>query len=220
MIHSRTGTTMTVTAAKSIAKIAGSAVVAFAALAGAGGLSASAQQAATTDEWVKVCHTDEKQKKEICKTAFDLRTAGGQFLASIAVVEASGEARKFIDLIMPTGLLLQPGVKLQVDQSKAEDGKYGMCAADGCIAQLVASDGLVGQMKKGTTLTVTAQSQSDAPVEFAFPLATFKAANEGKAMDEAALKKREEAIAAENAQKQKSIEDQLREQQRKAMQQP
>ncbi|MDK9697299.1 MAG: invasion associated locus B family protein [Siculibacillus sp.] len=213
---------MTVTAAKSIAKIArsplASALVAFAALSAAGGLPASAQSAANNDEWVKVCRTDEKQKKEICKTAFDLRTSGGQFLASIAVVEATGEARKFIDLIMPTGLLLQPGVKVQVDQNKAEEGKYGMCASDGCIAQLVASDALVGLMKKGANLTVTAQGQSDNPVEFVFPLATFKAANEGKPMDDAALKKREEAIAAENAQKQKSIEDQLREQQRKAIQ--
>lgn len=215
---------MTVTAAKSIAKIArsplASALVAFAALSAAGGLSASAQPASVADEWVKVCRTDEKQKKEICKTAYDLRTSGGQFLASIAVVEANGETRKFVDLIMPTGLLLQPGIKVQVDQNKAEEGKYGMCASDGCIAQLVASDALVGAMKKGTNLTVIAQGQSDTPVEFVFPLATFKAVSEGKAMDDAALKKREEAIAAENAQKQKSIEDQLREQQRKALQQP
>ena len=212
---------MTVTAAKSIAKFARSPfAAAFVAFAALGASSASAQTAAPADDWVKVCRTDEKQKKEICKTAYDLRTAGGQFLASIAVVEATGEARKFVDLIMPTGLLLQPGIKVQVDQNKAEEGKYGMCASDGCVAQLVASEALVGSMKKGTKLTVTAQSQSDTPVEFSFPLVNFKAANEGKPMDDAALKKREEAIAAENAQKQKSIEDQLREQQRKALQQP
>ena len=214
---------MTVTAAKTKAKTARSlfafGVAAAATLLGAGVAPALAQDLAA-DQWVKVCQTDEKQKKEVCKTAYDLRTSGGQFLASIALVEASGEARRFIDLIMPTGLLLQPGVKIQIDQNKADEGKYGMCARDGCVAQLVASEAFVGQMKKGANLTVTAQSQSATPVEFVFPLASFKAANEGKAMDEAALKKREEAIAAENAQKQKSIEDQLREQQRKALQQP
>ena len=215
---------MTVTVAKSMAKTARSplvlALVASATVIGAAATPAVAQPAVAADQWVKVCRTDEKQKKEICKTAYDLRTSGGQFLASIAVVEANGEARKFVDLIMPTGLLLQPGVKVQIDQNKAEDGKYGMCASDGCVAQLVTSDALVGQMKKGTNLTVTAQGQSANPIEFVFPLTSFKAANEGAAMDEAALKKRDEAIAAENAQKQKSIEDQLREQQRKATQQP
>ena len=214
---------MTFTVAKSKAKTVRSPLalaLAAATLSALGGLPAAAQQASSVDEWVKVCRTDEKQKKEICKTAYDLRSTGGQFLASVAIVEAAGEARKFVDLIMPTGLLLQPGVKVQVDQNKAEDGKFGMCASDGCVAQLVSSDALVGQMKKGTNLTVTAQGQSANPIEFVFPLATFKASNEGKAMDDTALKKREEAIATENAQKQKSIEDQLREQQRKATQQP
>lgn len=214
---------MTVTVAKSMAKTARSPLV-LALVASATVIAAAtpavAQPAVAADQWVKVCRTDEKQKKEICKTAYDLRTSGGQFLASIAVVEANGEARKFVDLIMPTGLLLQPGVKVQIDQNKAEEGKYGMCASDGCVAQLVTSDALVSQMKKGTNLTVIAQGQSANPIEFVFPLASFKAANEGAAMDEAALKKRDEAIAAENAQKQKSIEDQLREQQRKATQQP
>jgi len=216
---------MTVTVAKSVAFTARSllvpAVAAAAVLTVFAGGTARAQSATpVADAWVKACQTDEKQKKEICKTSYDLRTAGGQFLAQIAVVEASGEARKFLDLIMPTGLLLQPGVKLQVDQNKAEDGKYGMCAADGCVAQMVATDALLGQMKKGTSLTVTAQGQAANPIEFAFPLATFKDAAEGKPIDAVALKKREEAIAAENAQKQKSIEDQLRAQQQKALQQP
>lgn len=213
---------MTVTAAKSMGWTERAPIVA--AIAASVTLlaigCASAQQAASADDWVKVCRNDEKQKKEFCKTAYDLRTTGGQFLASMAVVEASGEARKIIELIMPTGLLLQPGVKIQVDQNKAEDGKYGMCAPDGCVAQLVSNEAFLTQMKKGTTLTVIAQGQSANPVNFVFPLASFKAANEGKSIDEATLKKREEAIAEENAQKQKSIEDQLREQQRKAQQQP
>jgi invasion protein IalB len=216
---------MTATVATPKAKTARMSIVAaIAAVAALGGFvrtpASAAESAAKGDEWVKVCNTDEKQKKEFCKTAFDLRTAGGQFLASVALVEVTGEARKVMDLIMPTGLLLQPGVKVQVDQNKAEDGKFGMCAADGCVAQLVTSDALIAAMKKGTTMTVTAQGPTANPIEFTFPLASFKASNEGKPLDEATLKKRVEAIAAENAQKQKSIAEQLREQQHKALQQP
>ncbi len=177
---------------------------------------AAAQSA--TDSWIKVCRTDEKAKKEICKTAYDLRTSGGQFLASISVVEVSGEARKIIELIMPTGLLLQPGLKVQVDQNKAEDAKFGMCAPDGCVSQMVSNEALVASMKKGSALVVTAYGQASNPVSFSFPLETFKAGNEGKSLDDAALKKREEAINAEIQQKQKSIEDQLRDEQRKAQQ--
>jgi invasion protein IalB len=195
------------------------ATLAAAAVLGTAG-SVVAQSAATdtTDSWIKICRSDDKLKKEVCKTAYELRTPAGQFLASIAVVEATGEARKIVELIMPTGLLLQPGLKVQIDQGKTDDAKFGMCAPDGCVAQLVGTDAYTVSMKKGQTLTVTAFGQASNPVNFAFPLASFKAANEGKPLDAAALKKREEAIATEIHEKQKSIEDQLREEQRKAQQ--
>ncbi|NLH81850.1 MAG: invasion associated locus B family protein [Phyllobacteriaceae bacterium] len=213
---------MTVTVAKSAAKavrapLSAAAVLGLAALAGAVSGPAQAQSTSSAaDSWIKVCRTDEKAKKELCKTAYDLRTTGGQFLASVAIVEATGEGRKIVEMIMPTGLLLQPGLKVQVDQNKAEDAKFGMCAPDGCVAQLVSTEAFVGAMKKGGQLSVTAYGQASNPVAFNFPLASFKSANEGKPLDEAALKKREEAIAAEIQQKHKSIDDQLREEQRKA----
>lgn len=216
---------MTVTVANYAAKAARgpmSAVVAAVVALGAGAVSSAlAQQPAAapvTDTWIKVCRSDDKTKKELCKTAYDLRTSAGQFLASVAIVEASGEARKIVEMIMPTGLLLQPGLKVQIDQNKGEDAKFGMCAPDGCVAQMVSNEAFVAAMKKGTTLIVTAYGQASNPVTFSVPLDTFKTANEGKPLDEAALKKREEAIAAEVQQKQKSIEDQLRDEQRKATQ--
>ncbi|MER2604678.1 MAG: invasion associated locus B family protein [Siculibacillus sp.] len=211
---------MTVTVAKFAEKAArGSTLAAMAVALTAGVFTpapSSAQSAAPTDAWIKVCRSDEKQKKELCKTAYDLRSAGGQFLASIAIVEATGEARKIVEMIMPTGLLLQPGLKVQVDQNKGEDAKFGMCAPDGCVAQMVSNEAFVASMKKGSTLTITAYGQASNPVTFTVPLTSFASANEGKSLDAAALKKREEAIAAEVEQKQKSIEDQLREEQRKA----
>lgn len=184
----------------------------------AGSVVAQTAAASGTDSWIKICRSDEKLKKELCKTAYELRTPAGQFLASIAVVEASGEARKIVEFIMPTGLLLQPGLKVQIDQGKTDDAKFGMCAPDGCVAQLVSTDAYTASLKKGQSLTITAFGQASNPVTFAFPLTTFKAANEGKPLDAAALKKREETIAAEIQEKQKSIEDQLREEQRKAQQ--
>lgn len=218
---------MTVTVAKSAANavrhpLSPAVVLGAASLALVlGGTAAQAQSATpAADSWIKVCRSDEKQKKELCKTVYDLRTSGGQFLASMAIVEVSGEGRKIIEMIMPTGLLLQPGLKVQVDQNKAEDAKFGMCAPDGCVAQMVSTEAFVGTMKKGSQFVVTAYGQTSNPVAFTFPLATFKAANEGKPLDEAALKKREEAINAEIQQKQKSIEEQLREQQHKAEGQP
>ena len=147
---SRTETTMTALVATSAGRTLRTAM--FAAVGAAFALSAvpaSAQSAASTDSWIKVCRTDEKAKKEICKTAFDLRTSGGQFLASIALLEVSGEARKIVEMILPTNLLLQPGLKVQVDQNKAEEAKFMLCAADGCVSNLTVNDAFVDGLKKG-----------------------------------------------------------------------
>ena len=171
-----------------------------------------------TDSWIKVCRTDERAKKELCKTAFDLRTTGGQFLASVSVVEISGEARKILEMIMPTNLLLQQGLKVQIDQNKAEDAKYTLCASDGCASQLTVTDAFVATMKKGTAMSIVAYGPAGNPVTFSVPLGSFAGANEGKPLDEAALRKREEAIRNEVQQKQQSIEEQLRAEQHKAQQ--
>lgn len=183
--------------------------------------SALAQGASggASDGWIKVCRADEKTKKEVCQTGYDLRTTSGQFLASVSVMEMTGEARKIVRLIVPTGLLLQPGLNVQVDEGKAEEGKFGWCAPDGCVAQMVAGDAFVAALKKGKAVTINGQGQAANPVAFTFPLASFKTANEGKPIDAEAFKQRQEAIAAEIQQKRQSIDDQLREAQKKATQQ-
>ncbi len=222
---SRNETTMTATVATSVAPATGRIVrpAALAALAAFAvttwtAAPAAAQSATATDAWIKVCRTDEKAKKEICKTAYDLRTSGGQFLASISVVEVSGEARKILEMIMPTNLLLQPGLKVQVDQNKAEDAKFTLCASDGCVSQLSVAEAFTASLKKGGSMSIVAYGPAANPVTFTVPLDSFKAANEGKSLDDEALKKRDEAIAAEIQAKQKSIEDQMREAQHKAQQ--
>lgn len=180
--------------------------------------AAGAAGAVTTDDWVKICRVDEKTKKELCQTSYDLRTTTGQFLASFSLMEMTGEARKIVRMIVPTGLLLQPGLRIQVDEGKAEEGKFGWCAQDGCVVQMVASDAFAGALKTGGKIVVNGQGQNANPVAFTFPLTSYKTANEGKPIDAETFKKRQEAIAAEVNQKRQSIEEQLREAQRKATQ--
>ena len=170
------------------------------------------------DQWLKICQKDEKAKKELCQTVFDLRTNDGQFLATFMVVELTGEARRMGRVIVPTGMLLQPGLKVQVDQNKADDAKYAYCAPDGCISEMLITDAQFANLKKGKMLTIGVQGQAANPVNFSFALDTFKAANEGKPLEEAEIRKHAEAIQAEIENKRKSLEDQLKDAQRKAQQ--
>jgi invasion protein IalB len=170
------------------------------------------------DDWVKICNTDPQAKKEICQTTYDLRAPSGQFLANFTLIEASGETRKIVRLIVPTGLLLQEDLQMKVDESKPEAAKYAYCAPDACVAQIVGSDAFMAAMKKGRMLTVNAVNQTAQPVTFQFPLAGFVASNSGKPLDRAALQKRAESIKQEIQQSQMSLEEQLKAAQQKAQQ--
>jgi invasion protein IalB len=180
--------------------------------------SALAATDLTQDQWVKICQKDEKQHKEMCQTTDELRTADGQFLATFQIVELTGEARRLARAILPTGMLLQPGLKVQIDQNKPDEAKYTFCAPDGCIAEMLISDAQFGAMKKGKTLTIGVLGQASNPVDFKFDLASFKSANEGKPLEQAEIEKRVKAIQDDIASKRKSLEDQLKDAQHKAQQ--
>jgi invasion protein IalB len=171
-----------------------------------------------SDQWLKVCQKDEKAKKELCQTTYDLRANDGQPLATFMVVELTGEARRMARVILPVGMLLQPGLKIQIDENKPEDAKYAFCAPDGCFAEMLISDADFAALKKGKMLTVGAEGQAANPVNFNFALGTFKSANEGKAMTGDEIKQHYAAIQAEVASKRKSLEDQLKDAQHKAQQ--
>lgn len=170
------------------------------------------------DDWVKICSSDPASKKEVCQTTYDLRAPTGQFLANFTLMEASGEARKIVRLIVPTGLLLQEDLQMKVDDAKPEVAKYVYCAPDACVSQVVGSDAFIAALKKGRSLIVTAMNQTAQPVTFQFPLSGFVASNSGKPLDKAALQKRAESIKQEIQQSQMSLEEQLKAAQQKALQ--
>jgi invasion protein IalB len=171
-----------------------------------------------TEKWIKLCRKDEQLKKEVCQTLMELRTPDGQFLARFMVFELAGEARRKARIILPTGMLLSPGLKIQVDQNKAEDAKYFYCAPDGCISELLITDAMFADMKKGKVLSVGAHGQASNPVSFNFSLDTFKSSNEGKPLDEAEIQKLNKQIEEEIISKRKSLEEQLKDAQHKAQQ--
>lgn len=176
--------------------MAGCAVAALAMLGGAA--TASAQQAAEAESpWVKVCNTDPNVNKEICLVTQELRTATGQFLSSVAVREIAGEARKTLLIAVPTGMLIQPGMRVQIDAGKQTEAKYGICFPNACYSELVIDDAFIAQLKKGTKLVITALNQQAKPVPLELTLSGFTKVYDGAAMDVAEIQKKQEQLQSE-----------------------
>ncbi|GLK68223.1 invasion associated locus B family protein [Hansschlegelia plantiphila] len=137
--------------------------------------------------WVKICNTDPTAKKEVCLTSRDLRAETGQTVASIAVRTISGEPKKFLLAAVPPGLLLQPGVRVAVDQNAPANGKYSICFPNACYAELEISDAFFKNLQKGTNLIVQAMNQQAKTLNFPVSLAGFSKAYDGPAADPKAI---------------------------------
>ena len=184
-------------------------------------LGASAQEgeaAATTPEspWAKLCNADPATGKELCLTIQEIRADTGQFIASATIRTIAGEEKKSLITAVPPGMLLQPGLRVQVDDQPPTDVKYGICFPNACYAEIEVNDDFVGKLKAGGRLTITTLNQQAKPVNFPMTLAGFTKAYDGQGLDQAAQQARESELAdalarrAENA-RQKLIEQQQKE---------
>ncbi|WP_309388180.1 invasion associated locus B family protein [Chelatococcus sambhunathii] len=139
--------------------------------------------AAPQPEWVKICNTDDKAKKEVCLTSRDVRTETGQNVASIAVRQVSGEPKKFFLAAVPPGLLIQPGIRVAVDNNQPATGKYSICFPNACYAEVEITDAFFKNMQKGKNLVVQAMNQQAKTINFPVGLDGFQKAYDGAALD-------------------------------------
>ncbi|UOM37012.1 invasion associated locus B family protein [Acuticoccus sp. I52.16.1] len=159
-------------------------LAAVSALATAALLPAGAAQAQSSEDpnWMKVCTQDPRVKKDICLVTQELRTGGGQVLASAAVRGFRGEQRRSLLIAVPTGMVIEPGVQIQVDGGDAQKAEYQVCLETACWAERAVSDAFIDSMKNGSTMRLTAYNREGKQVPFDMSLAGFTTAYDGEAL--------------------------------------
>lgn len=164
---------------------------------------------AADNPWNKLCGQDGRTKKQVCFTVRELRTDSGQFLASAGVREVDGETRKILLVQTPVGMLIQPGIRVQVDQNTQVPGKYTICMPNACFAEIPITDDFTASMKKGKDLIITTQNQQAKALNFPISLSGFTSSYEGPAIDTAALQRQREQLASEVQRKAKEAQQKL-----------
>lgn len=166
--------------------------------------------------WAKLCNTDGATGKELCLTIQEIRADTGQFIASATIRTIAGDAKKSLITAVPPGMLLQPGLRIQIDDQPQVEVKYGICFPNACYGELEVDDAFITKLKAGGKLTLTTLNQQAKPVNFPMTLGGFTKAFDGAGLDQAAQQTRESELAdalarrAENA-RQKLIEQQQKE---------
>lgn len=196
--------------------LTGGIVAALAAVGFAG--TSVAQSAQAEDAWVKVCNTDPKSKKEFCLITQELRTDTGQFLAQAVVREVTGESRKLLHIAVPPGMLIQPGLRVQVDGGTQSEAKYTICFPNACIAEMVIDDTFVGGLKRGGKLVITTLNQQGKARPFDLTLKGFTRVYDGEAIKPEELQAKQERLQSELQKRAEAARQKLIEQQRQANQ--
>ena len=117
-------------------------------------------------QWTKVCGKDEAAGKEICYTTRDFGTEPNAApVLALAVYDIKGDETKVIRLLMPVGLMLEPGFRFAVDKGATLDGKFQICFPNGCFAEAKVKIPTINTLKKGTLMNVYVKNQVNNEVQ-------------------------------------------------------
>lgn len=131
-----------------------------------------AQAAATPEpqtevhgDWRVTCIEPEDASRQCVATQIQVQKEGGQRVLGIELRLQPGGAVHGV-LALPFGLLLQPGVRLAVDEGEdvGDSHAFVTCLPDGCLVPLNFSAAEVERLRKGRNLNVRALAMGDRSV--------------------------------------------------------
>jgi invasion protein IalB len=148
--------------------------------------------------WTKLCGKENQAgAKEVCLTVKEARLDTGEFIASAALIEPTGEPKKILRIMVPLGMQISVGTRMLVDRGQASVGQYIACFPNGCMADFEVNAGFVGQLKTGKTLWLQTINLGGQPANYPMPLAEFAKANEGPASDPKVLEAQQQKLEQE-----------------------
>jgi invasion protein IalB len=163
--------------------LTGTALAQAASAGAAGAAGAAAAPQAGAPQWIKLCSPDATTKKNLCLVQLEIYADTGQFIASATFRMTQDDPKMQFIIGVPPGMLLQPGIQVQVDTGKQTPITYSICFPNTCFGDLDINADFVKTVRGGKQLTVSAVSQSGQPVSFPISLAGFIKAYDGAGVD-------------------------------------
>lgn len=168
------------------------------------------QQPAATSEvppliysaWTKLCSKGpETGGRQVCRIGRDGRLETGLPMVGAVVMEAEGEPRKILQVLLPLGILLPRGTRVLVDNDEQGAAVLPIlvCTNGACMAQTDATDDLLGKLKKGQNLYIQAYNMQQQVFTLAVPLSDFAKAYDGPPTDPKDIEERNRKLQEELA---------------------
>jgi invasion protein IalB len=102
-------------------------------------------------DWDLRCDTPPGAQTEQCfitqfVTAEDRENVG----LSIVVIKTADKQARILRVLAPLGVLLPRGLGLRIDEADLGTTGFVRCLPNGCVAEVLMDDNLVGQLRSGT----------------------------------------------------------------------
>ncbi|MEO8317177.1 MAG: invasion associated locus B family protein [Bradyrhizobium sp.] len=129
-------------------------------------------------DWEKFCFKPGGAKMT-CRTTISGTFETGQIAIRVHVTERDGDSRARLQLFLPVGLYVPPGVKLTVDKGAAHRIPFTWCLTNTCIAGDLARPALLRELEAGKRLAVEVVDTNLLAVTTSLPLDRFAAVRKG-----------------------------------------
>ena len=135
----------------------------------------------TFSPWRKMCFkaVQESDAKMVCRTTINGKWDTGQVVIRVDLIEREGEPAARLQIFLPQGLFLQPGIKATVENGVPIYVPYVICLANGCVAGTVADPSFVRELEAGRVLALEAVNSNVLTVIASLPLDNFAKVHQG-----------------------------------------
>jgi len=135
----------------------------------------------TYSDWSKTCFKGVQgtDTKMVCRTTISGKWDTGQVALKIDLIERGDAPAKRLQIFLPAGFFLQPGIKLTIDKGSSINVPYTICFANGCVAATVADPSFVGALESGRVLSLEGVNANVVTVISSLPLDNFAKTYQG-----------------------------------------
>lgn len=153
----------------------------------AGGVTTSFAAEGDAEHWQKRCITSDTSIRTCLVTeAIILENIEQKLriqLASIRIKSVSNSKRLNMYIQVPNKILLQSGLRFQVDKGKTRVAPFSICYEQACETEIDLSTDFVNQLKKGNEISLYFLQYDGKPVTITVPLVGFTAGFNSKGTD-------------------------------------
>jgi invasion protein IalB len=137
----------------------------------------------TYSTWKKLCFRGAQgaDTKMVCRTSIEGKSNLGQVLLKVDLIEREDSSAARLQIFVPVGNFLQPGITLAVDKATSLLVPYTICLANGCVAATVPEPNFVRELETGKMLSLQVVNSNVVTVIASLPLDNFQKARQGVA---------------------------------------